>query len=322
MPIRLKPRSTNSRADKADNRRRNDAALSVFFKTELEQIKRRTYDKKYPNLLARTFVPPSAEPAPPGADKITYHSFDARGAFRMISGYGQDLERIDAVGSEFSSPLKSLGGSIGWSAQEIRAAEFAGTPLKAMKMINARRAAEEAIDSIISFGNADTGLPGFLNNANVPQASVSGGTWAVKAALDPDLIVDDVSDMISDMGVLTNHVEKGEILLLPPAQFTLATLTRLVDQNVSVMDYLREALKPLGVTQILPWWRLTGAGTADSDRMVLYRRDPDLLFYEVPIEFDVHPEQWVGLQATVPIECRVGGTIMPYPLSVSYRDGI
>ena len=323
--IKIKKRSASSsgrRLDSDDTRRREDAALSVFFQRELEQIKRKTFDKKYPDLFARTFVPYSPEPASPGAESITYRSFDRKGMMKVISGYATELQRVDVIGSEFTSAIKSIGGAIGWNRQEIRAAEYAGKPLKSDRMKAARRAAEEAIDEIITFGQVDTALPGFLNNANVPQASVTGGTWATKASTDPDLIIDDVADAIGDMQTLTKDVEKPDTLLVTPEAMTLLSLTRLVDQNVSVLTYLKEALRPLGITTIESWSRLKGAGSGGTDRMVLYRRDPDCLFYEVPMEFTVYPEQWRGLEAIVPCEARVGGTIIPYPLSVSYRDGI
>lgn len=310
------------RVDAVEERKREDAALSVFFARELEAIKRKTFDKKYPNLLARTFIPYSPEPAAEGAETITYRSYDRKGMMKLISGYETQLQRIDVVGTEFTSPIKSIGGMISWSRADIRAAEYARKPLKSDRMMAARRAAEEAIDELLTFGNSDTGLPGFLNNANVPQASVVGGTWAAKIAVDPDLIIDDISDCIADMRTLTKDVESFDTLLIPPDQHTLLALTRLVDQNVTLLKYLQETLSAVGITTIAPWWRLKGAGAGATDRMVAYRRDPENLFYEVPMEFTAYPEQWHGLQAEVPCEARVGGTIIPYPLSVSFRDGI
>lgn len=310
------------RVDAAEARKREDAALSVFFARELEAIKRRSFDRKYPNLLARTFIPYSPEPAAEGAESITYRSYDRRGMMKLISGYETTLQRIDVVGSEFTSPVKSIGGMVSWTRQEVRAAEYARKPLKSDRMMAARRAAEEAIDELLCFGNTDTGLPGFLNNANVPQASVVGGTWAAKLAVDPDLIIDDISDAVADMRLLTRNVETFDTILIPPSQYALLALTRLVDHNLTLLKYLQETLSVMGITTIASWWRLTGAGSGGTDRMVVYRRDPENLFYEVPMEFTAYPEQWHGLQAEVPCEARVGGTIIPYPLSVSFRDGI
>lgn len=296
-----------------------DANESIFFARDLEKIKSRTYDKLYPELKARRFVPAAEDPAGTGDNTVTYRQWDRVGMAKVIADYAHDLPRVNALGKEFSSPLRSLGAMFGYSLQEVRAAAAARRSLPAMLASNARESIEEKIDEIIAIGDSVNGLPGFLTNPNVPQASVVGGTWATKIATDPDLILDDIADMYGDMIDLTNGRHRGNMLLLPESQYALVSTTRLVDQPVTVLKFLREVYPGLMIDS---WYRLKGAGSGGTDRMVMYTRSADRLWYEVPQEFEMLNVQEHSLEFEVPCHARVGGTIIPYPLSVSYRDGI
>lgn len=307
---------------KSNSGQRLDAVDTAFVSRSLEYIKKKVYEVKYAELMARRFVPPASDPAPAGAEVIRIRQTDRRGMFKLISGYAQDLPRIDLIIAEAFTKVVTLGASIGWNRQEQRAAQYAGVNLSAEKMNAARRAYEETIDEILTVGIPAVGLTGLINNVNVPTGSVTGGTWATKALSDPDAILDDVSDMLVDLGTATVWRERPNTLLLPPEQFALVSLTRLIDQNITVLQFMREALAPLGITAIEPWWRLKGAGAGLTDRMVMYKRDPENVYYELPMPFTMHEEQWVGLEVMIPIECRVGGVVIPFPLSLSYRDGI
>ena len=51
-----------------------DASEMIFFQRQLESVKKKTYDKKYPNLKARSLLSPDFT-THPGAKTITYRSF-------------------------------------------------------------------------------------------------------------------------------------------------------------------------------------------------------------------------------------------------------
>ena len=124
-----------------------DADQTVFFRRQLEYIKPKTYDVKYPNLLATTVFPVDSS-AGIGAETVTYEQFDSVGLMKFVSDYADDLPRSDVKGKQFSVIVQSLGGSYGWSIQEIRAAQFANRNLSSMRAMAARRSNDQMVNRI------------------------------------------------------------------------------------------------------------------------------------------------------------------------------
>ncbi len=301
-----------------------DAIESVFFSRQLEQVKTRSYDKLYPELKSRRFIPAAQDPAPTGAETITYYQFDRVGMAKMIANYADDLPRVDVLGNKFTSPVRALGASFGYNIQEVRNAAFAKRDLNQMRANAARETIEEQIDRLLALGDTASGIPGFLTNSSVTAgsvATVSGDTtWADKAATDPDLIADDITTKIAAMQLATKGREYPDSLLMPENQFAIISSTRLVDQPVTILNHIRAAFPR--ITTIEPWYRLTGAGAGSVDRAVLYKKSSDKLGYEVPQEFEALDPQEHNLEFVVPCHARVGGTVIMYPLSMGYMDGI
>ena len=105
---------------------------SVFFARELDHVKAQSYDVEYPELTALTLFPQTSE-ADPGAETITYYTYDKTGLAKVIDNYSTDLPRADVNGKPSYATIKSLGDSYGYSAQEMRASRLAGKSLDARK---------------------------------------------------------------------------------------------------------------------------------------------------------------------------------------------
>jgi hypothetical protein len=299
-----------------------DAAENAFFGRELEHVKAGLYDVQYPELRARRFIPVSNE-ASPGAETIAYYSYDSVGMAKLIKAYADDLPRADVKGTRYTSPVESIGNSYGYNIQEVRAAALAGRPLPAMKARAARRAHEEKVDEIAAVGDTSTGLKGFLNHANVSAASVanpgSGTTWAVKKA-NPQHILDDIQEAVSSIFTTTKSTETPDTVILPPSQFGLLSQLRMTEMGSTLMAFFLQS-NPW-IRNIDYWHRLTGAGAGATDRMVIYRRDPEVLQLEIPQEFEQFPVQERNLEFVVPCHSRIGGVSIYRPLAIVYRDGI
>lgn len=300
-----------------------DADQTMFFQRELEHIKSRTYDIRYAELKARSLIPVSGE-AGPGAESITYYQYDMVGVAKIIANYATDLPRADVRGKKFTSPVESLGASYGYSVQDIRAAAKAGKPLEQRKANAARRSIEQQINTIALFGNADHNLPGFLNNENVPVASVAAdGTgssteWSTKT---PDQVVRDMNALANGIVSTTKGAEVPTTLLLPLSQFTYIASTRMGDGSDTTI--LKFFLENSPFIREVDWVNeLDGAGSGGADIMVAYRRDPDALTLEIPQDFEQFPAQEQGLEFVIPCHTRIGGVIFYYPLSASIGEGI
>lgn len=93
---------------------------SVFFARELDYVKSQSYDVEYPEFTALKLFPMSSE-INPGAETVTYYSYDKTGMAKIISNYATDLPRADVKGKPTTAIIKSLGDSYGYSVQEMRA---------------------------------------------------------------------------------------------------------------------------------------------------------------------------------------------------------
>lgn len=297
-------------------------AESAFFERQLEHVKAKTYDKLYPEFKARKLIPVSYE-TPAGAKTITYQSFDRVGVAKIIASYADDLPRADVKGTEHHSPVKTIGSSYGYNLEEIEGAMMAGLPLEQRKANAARFACEAQLDSIAAVGNADHGLQGLLNIANALGHTVANGaagtkTWKTKTNAEK---LADLAGIVKYIIAQTNGVEIPDTLLLPEDQYAdiaQAQLSSGVAETV-LSFFLRT--NPY-IKAVMPWAKLAGAGDGGTNRMVCYKRDPDKLTLEIPLEFEQRPAQERNLEMIVPCRMKTGGVICPYPLSVAYGDGI
>ena len=299
-----------------------DASESAFLSRQLEVIRSQTYDIKFPQLKARDFVPVDNSVSP-GAETVTYRQYNMFGLAKIIANYADDLPRADVSAAEFTSKIRSLGSSYGYSIQEVRAAQFAGVPLEQRKANAARRAMEEKIDSIARVGDAANSLLGLLNQPNTSTYSVPNGgggdtEWGTKT---PDEIVADMHGIANGMVQDTKEVEQPDTLLLPLTSYGLVSTKRMGDgSNETILSYFLKT--SMYVKTVAPWTALETAGSGSVKRMVCYRRDPDVLQLIVPQEFEQLPPQSRGFEVVTPCHMRCGGVVAYYPLAISYGDGI
>lgn len=304
-----------------------DANETAFFARELEYVKSQSYDIEYPEMKAFKLIPISTE-AGEGAESITYAQFEELGLARIIESYANDLPRADIRGKEFTTRVRSIGVSYGYSVQEVRAAIYAGRPLTQRQANAARRANDQLVNKYAWFGNSLYKMLGMINNANVPSATVLnngvGATtqWVNKT---PDQILGDMNSLANGINALTNGVEMPNTLLLPVAQYTLiASTPRSTTSDTTILEYFIQNNPFITTVDWVP--ELKGAGpvvmAVATDIMIAYDRNPDKLTMEIPMPFTQHAPQERNLEFVVPCESRYGGIIVYYPLSISIAFGI
>lgn len=299
-----------------------DASENVFFSRALELVKTRTYDRKYPNLRAREFVPLDPE-IDNAAETIRLRSYSQVGIAKLLASYAEDLPRADVLANEATFSVKGIGASYGYNLQEVRAANKTGTSLDSKKAAAARRAVEVVIDRVLSSGDAATGLTGLLNIPNALSYTVPAdgtGASALWTAKTPALIVRDMVGICEFIVNQTAEIESPNMLLLPRANYTLIRTTRFdSNSDKTILDWFKAQYPGVAVE---PWYRMLGAGAGGTQRMMAYSMSPDHLQGAVPQEFEQLPVQERNLEFVVPCHARVGGVQCYYPLSVAYGDGI
>lgn len=309
-----------------------DANESAFFARELEFVKAKTFDVKYPNLKAVILIPVSTE-AGPGAETITYQQFNQAGIAKIIANYADDLPRADVFGKEFTSNVRGIGASYGYSVQEVRAANMAGRPLTAKKAIAARKANDQAVNRIGWFGDATHGLLGFLNQPNVPAAIVPAGTtsgnvpWIGATPKNPAEILQDMNDSVTRIISITLGVENPNTMLLPIDQQRKIATTRLDSgTDTTILEFF---LRNNPQIQMVEWVNelkavspLPSGGGGPADIGITYERSTEVLSFEIPQPFEQFPAQERGLEFLVPVHSRCGGVIVYQPLAIDIFEGI
>ncbi len=299
-----------------------DAAENAFIERKLEYVKAKVYEQPYPDLLGRQMVPVSHE-VPAGAETIKYDIFDKVGLAQRIRSYSDNLPRANVKVREERSPVHGYGIAYGYSNRELRASILANVNLDAREASAARFGFELAVDVVAAFGNSE-GLLGLLTlpNANIYTVPADGtGPSSHLLTKTPDQIIRDLNGVSNKSVGLTNGIEMPDTLALPIDQYNyIASTPRSANSDTTILKFFLGA-NPF-VKTVIPWYRCKGAGSGGTDRMLAYKRSPDKMTLEIPMEFTQQPPQLRNLAVDVPCEGEVGGVICPYPMSVTYGDGI
>lgn len=306
-------------------------AASVFFARELDFVKSQSYDVEYPEFTALSLFPMSSE-VDPGAETVTYYSYDKTGLAKIISNYATDLPRADVKGKPTTAIIKSLGDSYGYSIQEMRASRMAGKSLDTRKAESARYQIDYLNNKIAWNGDAETGLKGVLSTDNdVPLYTIANGakgttSWADKTE---DEILADITGMLKQMATVTKKVEKPDTLVLSSDAYIEIQNKRIEGTATTVLKYIQDNIPD--IKQIVSCPELdadsveTNPYAAASDGKavaLLFKNDSRKLSIENPLPFMQYPIQTQGLEVVVPCEARTAGAMIYYPMSLLIAVGV
>ncbi len=300
---------------------RADAAASAFTSRDLEAVLARSFDIKFPDLKHRQFIPTLSE-VPAGAETVTYEQWNQVASAEFLTNNGDDIPMADVSLAEFSRPTRMIASGFGWNYNEMLNAAFGNRPLTQKRQSAARRAVEEKLENIACFGASAAGITeGFLNHSavavqNLPVGAGADEEWTLKT---PDEILADVGSMWDDTYTGTLETETPTTLAIPTTPWVHINTTRLVDTGDTIMSFLRKAYPGL---EIMPWFRLNTAGAAGEGRAVMYRRDPEVVRHDLPLDFTQLAPQERGLAMVVPCLAKTAGVSIQYPKAVNYYDKI
>lgn len=307
--------------DKLGNRLRADSGETATFLRSLTYILTRTFDRKYPELKARRFIPVNNEVGN-GAESFVWRSFDIAGMAKVITNFADDLPLVDVIAGEVAQKIKSVGDAYIYSVQDLRASAMAGTQLDVKRAMAVRRMIENLIEVIAANGDSKNGLPGFTNNANVPVLSAPGditGGWETASSAE---ILDDLNAMANTMVINTKEIFKPDTMILPTSRYSLIATKPYsnIDPTPVLTVFLRN--NPY-IRQVDQWAFLNTADAAGTGpRAIVYARAPENLELYIPQEFEQFPPQAKNLSFLINCHARIGGVVIYYPLAVEYVDGI
>jgi hypothetical protein len=290
----------------------------LFLERQLEYIRPQVFEIQYADIKYPTILPVTSE-AGPGAQTFTYRIMDSTGEFKLIADAADDLPRADISQTEKSINIRSFGGSFGYTVQELRAAQMANIALEQRRAAAVRRAYEEKVEDVAMFGESVVGLSGFFNNATVDVVAAdkwfTGTTATGTTAQDMlELLNYGVSAIIS----ASQMKEQPDTILMAYEDYNKVSTTRNSDSSdVTVLEYFLRT-NPY-IRNVEPINQLDSSnGSLSTNRMVIYKRDPEKVQLHIPQPLELFPPQQRGLEFIVPAHARVGGVALYYPKSVIY----
>lgn len=299
-----------------------------FVLSQTEHVESEVYAVQYTDIQYPELLPVDTS-APDFATAVTYMTKNRTGEAKWISGSADD---VPLVGLEFDKDTQAIeSAALGYryTFEEIGQAQMLGIPLSSEMAMAANRGAEELVERVAITGDTTKGFQGLINNTNVTAATAPNGAgasplWTNKTSLE---ILKDVNDIVSGVWTGSKTVELADTLLLSPERLAYIASTPLsADNPMTIMRFIMEnnlyKLKSGKDLKIGTCLELTTAGSGSTQRMVAYRRSPDVLKFHMPMAHRFLPAQNVGLAIEVPGILRIGGTDIRKPGAMRYLDGI
>lgn len=291
-------------------------AQSAHIETE---VNRTVYpDIQYPGLI------PVDTSANPFTQTVVYYSADIFGKADWINGNADDIPIAGSERNMSQTPVYTAAIGYGFGWEEVNRAMKDGINLQTEDAAAARRAYEEMVDRIALYGDTAKNFKGLTNYTGVTVVA-AGAAWS--DARTDQQIISDINTLLSGQAQATLYTSIADTLLLPIAKLTYLGQRRLGETMSSLLDWIRLNNVYTQLTgQPLTIRTLRGletAGAGSTQRMVAYRRSPEVLKLHIPMPHRFFPVFQDGpLHWVVPGVFRLGGVDIRRPGEVRYMDGI
>lgn len=190
----------------------------------------------------------------------------------------------------------------------------------------------KSVDQLVYRGFASAGFTGIMNDANVvssvaPVGAAGTSTWETKTV---DEILWDINKALTEAWAASEYDESAiaNHILLPPNKYAYLVSTRIgTSGDESILSYVQKnnMAKNQGKDLFIgPSRWCSGAGTGNTDRMIVYCNDKDKLYFDLPVPLQRAMTQPVALQFSyVTIyAAQMGQVKFLYNQPVRYIDGI
>jgi len=285
------------------------AALG-FVVSQTTHVEAQVNEIVYPDIQYPQLIPVDTS-AHPFAQTVTYYSSDKVGRAGWINGNASDIPRADTSLSEHQTAVYTAGIGYGWGWEEVGIAQKLGVNLSADKAVAARRAYEEMVDRVALQGDTEKNFQGLINNSTVDDAAATNGSWATATS---DEVLQDVNDALLAVATGTLYTSVADTLLLSFGKMNFLATKRLGDTTMTLLEFLRQnntytamTGNPLTIRGVRG---LETAGTGSTEKMVAYRRDPQVLKLHMPMPHRFLPVMQDGpLSWVVPGVFRLGADV-------------
>lgn len=313
-----------------------DAQVAMaFLEPQFYNIEAEVAENVYPQFEFGDVIPIVTE-GDPWADGVFFYSGgDIAGRAEFLADKGFDIPMADVSRDRHIHSFHMAGIGYEWTLAEIARQARAGRNLNAEKADAAREIAQRFLWGVAFTGAAERNLSGAINSSLVTASTVAangntnGGVnstyWAFKTGAQ---IQDELNGWLTGIYNATQTSVIPDTVLLPTSAWqAISTRRSTENSDLTILEWLRrnntytaETGNPLVIRGNRA---LNGAGSGGTGRAMVYRRDPSVLRFHLPMPhtflppFQVKSTLWevAGLM-------RTGGTEIRRPKEIAYYDGI
>ena len=293
-----------------------DASETMVLARQLEIVKSRVLEKKYPAMLGRSLVPMSPD-GDNASEFLIVRYFDEYTLAKVIVNYATDFPMVAQMMREEAVKYFSLGNAFEYSIQDMRNAAKLGRSVSDGKMATARRGIEQGIDDAIFRGVPAIGTYGLMNNPNVPLVALPTGNWASATG---EQILNDLNYFAQTCVDNTNTAFAPDTIVMDAPSYGLIS-AKIVGTNLDRTVLSVFLSQNPYIKQIVPSTKLNTLDAAGTGpRMLCYPRSSEVLEFEMAQEFETFPPEVHGMVMKTVCHARVGGVNFYHPLACAYAE--
>lgn len=303
---------------------RLDANTTVFLERELTSVDPRRYMELFAGLRAMDFVPPIQGLAP--YDRTyEYSMWSITGYAATYGDNAKDLPRVGVKRTPGTRRITPIGAEYGWTVDDIRAAAAKNVPLDDVTIIAAMSVINRKLDERIALGDTQLGYTGLLNDADILSSNSVAPVGTFTTAANK---LDSLNKLVqatrarlkqatdSPDGKGIPAFDKFQILLPTEDYAAIVQTPASASYPNTILDVFMAANRQW-VSGVEEWHYLDGIDGGEG-RAVAYPLNPAALGHATARYYTEEPPQANGLNIDVPVHAASGGTVIRYPVAVSY----
>jgi len=218
-------------------------------------------------------------------------------------------------------PLTLWGMELGWTLPELASAQQLGRPIDTQMYDAMQLKWNMDIDEQVYIGDNDLGITGLLNLQQViPVAAPAAWT----AATDPDVIVEDINQLLTAAWLSSGYAMCPRKVGMAPELFGMLSSKKVSSAgNISVLEYVKinciafqENGEPLEIVS-MKW--ASGRGAAGAHRCVAYTQEEKYIRFPLVPMLNT-PLEHRGLYQLTTYYGRLGQVETPYGNTIAYLD--
>jgi len=294
--------------------------LAVTFEVQRTHVLSEVEKIEYGELTGRQAVQTVSE-GNRGTSSIRQYVMDRVGTMKLRSNKSEDISSVDVSGSYVQVPVYFHQAFFEYDIEELWACQEANINLDSTKAEVTVNAYEEMVNKIIWNGQADIGLTGLANNANVTISTTPSATKL--SAMTAEAVVAYFVGGWNSIYLNSKQKVKANTLAICTADYLYLKQTAYAVVNgLTTQTLLERIIENTGISNkdVIVSNELTGAGVAGISRAIWYDRSPRRVKFNepLPIEFGSTQQNLNSFQ--VPTVGKIGGVWIKYPNAFQYLD--